>query len=128
MVTDQQNVLSFPSLGICLLRYLPNPSISQLLEMDIDNALEFFKQNPGRIEDKIVEKIQPLSDVGLGYLKLGQSSSTLSGGEAQRIKLASFLSKGTKANSTLFIYNVIRVNSRGPYSHRKESLARQKHH
>lgn len=80
-------------------------NISQLLEMDIENALKFFKETPGKQEEKIVEKIQPLFDVGLGYLKMGQSSSTMSGGEAQRIKLASFLSKGSKVPSTLFIFD-----------------------
>lgn len=80
-------------------------NISDLLEMDISEALEFFKTYPGRLEDKIVTKIQPLEDVGLGYLKLGQSSSTMSGGEAQRIKLASFLAKGTNAKDTLFIFD-----------------------
>ena len=80
-------------------------NIADLLDMDIENALIFFRQFKGRLEEKIVEKIQPLEDVGLGYLKLGQASSTLSGGEAQRIKLASFLSKGTNAKSTLFIFD-----------------------
>lgn len=80
-------------------------NIADLLEMDIQAALEFFKAGEDKLEAKIVEKIQPLSDVGLGYLKVGQSSSTLSGGEAQRIKLASFLSKGFNAPSTLFIFD-----------------------
>lgn len=80
-------------------------NIADLLAMDIQKALEFFKDGKDKLEDKIVEKIQPLVDVGLGYLKVGQSSSTLSGGEAQRIKLASFLSKGINAPSTLFIFD-----------------------
>lgn len=80
-------------------------TIYDLLETNLDEALEFFKNGTDRLEQKIVEKIQPLVDVGLGYLKVGQSSSTMSGGEAQRIKLASFLSKGTNAPSTLFIFD-----------------------
>ena len=80
-------------------------NIADLLDMDIQAALEFFKNGTDKLESKIVEKIQPLVDVGLGYLKVGQSSSTLSGGEAQRIKLASFLSKGFNAPSTLFIFD-----------------------
>jgi excinuclease ABC subunit A len=80
-------------------------NIADLLDMDIQAALEFFKAGVDKLESKIVEKIQPLVDVGLGYLKVGQSSSTLSGGEAQRIKLASFLSKGFNATSTLFIFD-----------------------
>jgi excinuclease ABC subunit A len=80
-------------------------NIAQLLKMDIEEALNFFAQRKGRTEQKIVQRIQPLVDVGLGYLQLGQSSSTLSGGEAQRIKLASFLAKGSNAPSTLFIFD-----------------------
>lgn len=80
-------------------------SIADILEMDIATAYEFFKQGTTRVEEKIVEKIEPLVNVGLGYLKLGQASSTLSGGEAQRIKLASFLAKGTGAPPTLFIFD-----------------------
>jgi len=80
-------------------------SIADLLEMDIQNALDFFKESKDRLEQKIVAKIQPLVDVGLGYVKLGQASSTLSGGEAQRIKLASFLAKGKNAAPTLFIFD-----------------------
>ncbi len=77
-------------------------NISDILHMTVDEALEFFKDNH---EDKIVTKMKPLQDVGLGYLQLGQSSSTLSGGEAQRIKLASFLVKGFTTEKSLFIFD-----------------------
>jgi excinuclease ABC subunit A len=80
-------------------------NISDILLMDVQSAWEFFKEGDDRIEQKIVEKIEPLLKVGLGYLKLGQASSTLSGGEAQRIKLASFLAKGKGSPSTLFIFD-----------------------
>jgi len=70
--------------------------------MTIDNAVSFFAENK---QDKITNKLKPLQDVGLGYVTLGQSSSTLSGGEAQRIKLASFLIKGSRAEKTLFIFD-----------------------
>ena len=80
-------------------------NIAEILEMDIESALDFFKEGTEKIEQKIVEKIEPLSKVGLGYVSLGQSSSTLSGGEAQRIKLASFLAKGGCTPSTLFIFD-----------------------
>lgn len=75
-------------------------NVSDVLDMTIDEALEFFRK-----ESKIVAKIKPLADVGLGYVTLGQSSNTLSGGEAQRIKLASFLVKGNNTNKTLFIFD-----------------------
>ena len=80
-------------------------SIYDLLETTIEDALSFFNEQPDRLELKIIEKIQPLVDVGLGYLKVGQSSSTMSGGEAQRVKLASFLTRGTQAPPTLFIFD-----------------------
>ena len=82
-----------------------NKSISDILEMTIEDAFNFFKSENGKIEEKIIEKIKPLVDVGLGYLQVGQSSSTMSGGETQRIKLASFLSKGKEQGSTLFIFD-----------------------
>ena len=75
-------------------------SIYDVLEMSVDEALEFFKD-----ESDIYSKIKPLSDVGLGYVKLGQSSDTLSGGEAQRVKLASFLGKGRAQGHILFIFD-----------------------
>ena len=77
-------------------------SISDVLNLTIDDAIEFFKVHN---QTKIVEKLKPLQDVGLGYVKLGQSSNTLSGGEAQRIKLAFFLTKGETKNKTLFIFD-----------------------
>jgi excinuclease ABC subunit A len=75
-------------------------SIFDLLEMSVDEAIEFFAD-----EKQIKNAIQPLSDVGLGYVKLGQSSDTLSGGEAQRVKLASFLGKGKGIGHVLFIFD-----------------------
>ena len=75
-------------------------NVSEILGMDVDEALAFFADEP-----KIVARLQPLVDVGLGYVHLGQSSNTLSGGEAQRIKLASFLVKGNQSKQTLFIFD-----------------------
>ncbi|MEO6583393.1 MAG: excinuclease ABC subunit A, partial [Ferruginibacter sp.] len=69
-------------------------SIHDLLELSVDDAILFFKQPAVKDANEIAKRLQPLSDVGLGYVKLGQSSNTLSGGEAQRVKLASFLGKG----------------------------------
>lgn len=77
-------------------------NIDDILNLTIDNAIAFFDKNN---QAKITRKLQPLKDVGLGYVTLGQSSSTLSGGEAQRIKLASFLVKGTTSDKTLFIFD-----------------------
>ncbi|WP_424493433.1 excinuclease ABC subunit UvrA [Salinimicrobium sp. GXAS 041] len=77
-------------------------NIDDILNLTIDDAVAFFSQNK---ESKIVSKLKPLQDVGLGYVQLGQSSSTLSGGEAQRIKLASFLVKGTTKEKALFIFD-----------------------
>ncbi|HWV73922.1 MAG TPA: excinuclease ABC subunit UvrA [Pseudosphingobacterium sp.] len=75
-------------------------NVYEILELTVDEALLFFQDQP-----KILNRIQPLADVGLGYVKLGQSSNTLSGGEAQRIKLASFLVKGNNSKNTLFIFD-----------------------
>jgi excinuclease ABC subunit A len=75
-------------------------NVSDILDLTIDEAVAFFKSEP-----KILNKLQPLVDVGLGYVHLGQSSNTLSGGEAQRIKLASFLIKGNNASKTMFIFD-----------------------
>jgi excinuclease ABC subunit A len=82
-------------------------NITDILNMTVHQSLEFFGVNkkPSSLENKIVHKLQPLADVGLGYIKLGQSSSSLSGGEAQRIKLASFLSKGFSDKPMLFIFD-----------------------
>jgi excinuclease ABC subunit A len=77
-------------------------NIDNILTMTVDDSLEFFKKTN---MTKIVQKLQPLQDVGLGYVQLGQSSSTLSGGEAQRIKLASFLVKGSTKDKALFVFD-----------------------
>ena len=75
-------------------------NVYDVLEMSVDQAIAFFSD-----EKKLVSALQPLSDVGLGYVKLGQSSNTLSGGEAQRVKLASFLGKGKSTEKVLFIFD-----------------------
>jgi excinuclease ABC subunit A len=75
-------------------------NVADILDLTIEEAVGFFSKEP-----KILHKLQPLVDVGLGYVHLGQSSNTLSGGEAQRIKLASFLIKGNNANKTMFIFD-----------------------
>lgn len=79
-----------------------NKNINDILNATIDDAIAFFAKHN---EIKIAKKLKPLQDVGLGYVTLGQSSSTLSGGEAQRIKLASFLVKGTRQAKSLFIFD-----------------------
>ncbi len=80
-------------------------SIYDVLELTISDAIEFFNKSDNKFGKKIAKKLSPLEDVGLGYLKLGQSSNTLSGGEAQRIKLASFLVKEKSAKRILFIFD-----------------------
>ena len=77
-------------------------SIDDILNLTIDDAVAFFSEN---LVTKVASKLKPLQDVGLGYVQLGQSSSTLSGGEAQRIKLASFLVKGNTKDKALFIFD-----------------------
>ncbi len=77
-------------------------SINDILQLTVDEAILFFINHK---QSKIVQKLKPLQDVGLGYVQLGQASSTLSGGEAQRIKLASFLIKGLNTKKTLFIFD-----------------------
>jgi len=81
---------------------LEGVNIDDVLHMTIDNALNFFQLHK---QTRIVSKLKPLQDVGLGYVTLGQSSSTLSGGEAQRIKLATFLVKGASKEKALFIFD-----------------------
>jgi excinuclease ABC subunit A len=85
-------------------------NIADVLEMTVDDAIEFFTpfkdEEPfSALRKRIIAKLKPLQEVGLGYVHLGQSSSTLSGGEAQRIKLASFISLGQSASPTLFIFD-----------------------
>ncbi|MDD3321642.1 MAG: excinuclease ABC subunit UvrA [Paludibacter sp.] len=81
-----------------------NANIFDVLGMTVNQAIEFFSQGVGSTEKKIVKRMKPLQDVGLGYVKLGQSSSTLSGGESQRVKLASFLAN-EKPEPTIFVFD-----------------------
>lgn len=80
-------------------------SIYDILELTVNEAIELFSLSEANPEKRIVEKLKPLADVGLGYIKLGQSSSTLSGGESQRVKLASFLSREHNHKPKLFIFD-----------------------
>lgn len=80
-------------------------NIHDVLSMTVDDATDFFAKGKSNTEKKIVDKLQLLVDVGLGYVQLGQASNTLSGGESQRIKLAYFLSKENKTGKTLFIFD-----------------------
>ncbi|HEY6914875.1 MAG TPA: excinuclease ABC subunit UvrA [Paludibacter sp.] len=79
-------------------------NIFDVLEMTVNQAIEFFSEQTGNTEKKIVKRLKPLQDVGVGYVKLGQSSSTLSGGESQRVKLASFLAN-EKSEPTIFVFD-----------------------
>lgn len=89
---------------ILLVKYRDR-SIYDVLEMSVDEAITFFGEEKNSITDKIVERLDALSAVGLGYIKLGQSSSTLSGGESQRVKLAYFLQKENSQKRTMFIFD-----------------------
>ena len=80
-------------------------NIYDMLEMSVTEAIEFLKEHPSTFADNAVEKLMPLQEVGLGYIKLGQSSSTLSGGESQRVKLAYFISQANNSQPTLFIFD-----------------------
>ncbi len=81
-------------------------SISDVLNMTVSDAVQFFSQDKeDRTAKKIIEKLKALEEVGLGYVQLGQSSSTLSGGEAQRIKLASFLIQINNTSPTFFVFD-----------------------
>ncbi|HDR67625.1 MAG TPA: excinuclease ABC subunit A, partial [Bacteroidaceae bacterium] len=80
-------------------------NIFDVLEMTINEAIEFFLEEKGYTEKRIIKKLQPLQQVGLGYVKLGQSSSTLSGGESQRVKLAYFLGKESYDERIMFIFD-----------------------
>jgi len=81
--------------------------VAEVLDMTVDDAITFFREHARDHTacQRVVNKLLPLQETGLGYVKLGQSSSTLSGGEAQRIKLASFLTKGQEEKPTLFIFD-----------------------
>jgi excinuclease ABC subunit A len=81
-----------------------NKNVHDILDMTIEEAIDFYSEGKSTTDKRIVQKLQPLADVGLGYVKMGQSSSTLSGGESQRVKLASFLAL-EKNEPTLFIFD-----------------------
>lgn len=91
----QQDVLEVQCKGV---------NIHDVLEMTVNQAIEFFTEHTGSTQKKIVKRLKPLQDVGIGYVKLGQSSSTLSGGESQRVKLASFLAL-EKTEPTIFVFD-----------------------
>jgi len=80
-------------------------NIYDVLNLTVNEAIEFFSRNQDSSQRRIVEKLMPLKNVGLGYIKLGQSSSTLSGGESQRVKLASFLSRENQKETRIFIFD-----------------------
>ena len=79
-------------------------NIFEVLDMTVNQAVEFFSEGTGNTEKRIIRRLKPLQEVGIGYVKLGQSSSTLSGGESQRVKLASFLAN-EKPEPTIFVFD-----------------------
>lgn len=79
-------------------------NIFDVLDMTVNQAIEFFSESAGAVEKRIVKRLKPLQDVGIGYVKLGQSSSTLSGGESQRVKLATFLAT-EKPEPMIFVFD-----------------------
>ncbi|HHT22945.1 MAG TPA: excinuclease ABC subunit UvrA [Bacteroidales bacterium] len=79
-------------------------NIYDVLDMTVNQAIEFFGESNGNVEKRIIKRLKPLQDVGIGYVKLGQSSSTLSGGESQRVKLASFLAN-ERSEPTIFVFD-----------------------
>ncbi len=85
--------------------YFKEKNVADILDMSIDDAVQFFSEGKSKTEEKLVMKLQTLQKVGLGYVKLGQSASTLSGGEAQRVKLAFFLTKGATSQKCMFIFD-----------------------
>lgn len=89
---------------VLLVKY-HDKTIYDILEMSVDEAIDFFKSDNSTLNNKIVERLSCLATVGLGYVKLGQSSSTLSGGESQRVKLANFLQKENSQKPTMFIFD-----------------------
>lgn len=89
---------------ILSVKYL-GKSIYDVLEMTINESIEFFATDKGKINERIISRLKPLADVGLGYVKLGQSSSTLSGGESQRVKLAFYLANERLNEHSLFIFD-----------------------
>ena len=96
------NIFDLNNDGVLSEKEFEGKSIDDILGLTVDDAIAFFEEH---VQDKLVKKLSPLQKVGLGYVSLGQSSATLSGGEAQRIKLASFIGKGDHRDKILFIFD-----------------------